>query len=210
MENRHQQLAEKVRWKTLTKSLPRRCDGKPSPTACWEGAMENRHQQLAEKVRWKTVTNSLTRRCDGKPSPTRGAEWAFRCLDFTLFVIDMHQLMLILLLFLPHLTTFTFMCFWNPNKWIPWKAVLVNGWTRLMSSLPSSLNGAVYGTQISCLLPATCNLLKSVLNIYFFADFWLNLCSAVVQNDSIEIWPSRQTKKVTISFLLSKVDTLIG
>ena len=70
MKNLYQQLAKKVRWKTVTNSLPKVCNGRPLLTACQEGAMENRNQQLAEKVGWKTVTNSLPRRCDGKPSPT--------------------------------------------------------------------------------------------------------------------------------------------
>ena len=43
--------------------------------------------------------------------------------DFTLFVIDMHHIMLISL-FQPHLTTFTFMGFWNPNEWLYWNAVI--------------------------------------------------------------------------------------
>ena len=42
-------------------------------------------------MRCKTVTNSLPDRCGAKLSPMRGKKKPFRCLDFTLFVINMHQ-----------------------------------------------------------------------------------------------------------------------
>ena len=51
-----------------------------------------------------------------------------------MFVIDMHQIMLISL-FRPHLTTFTFMGFWSPNKWIYWKGVLTQCLRRGNGSL---------------------------------------------------------------------------
>ena len=54
----YQQLAKKVRSKTVTSSLPVRFGPKLLLTACPKGAFPNCYQQLARQVRSKTVTNT--------------------------------------------------------------------------------------------------------------------------------------------------------
>ena len=59
----HSDSSKKVRSKTVTNSLPKRCSPKVSPTACKIGVVQ-------------TITNSLQDRCGPKPSPTACQEGA--------------------------------------------------------------------------------------------------------------------------------------